>query len=187
MGRKTKSPQLIADRYARAIFDLSKENDNLQVVFIDLEALQQVFKKHSQIEDIFIKKNTSTDIQKDVLTQLSKKVKIHPMTNRFLKLLIQENRFNLFDQILTGFEKLYNQENGIYRAHVTVANKMKKKQEDMLKKHLKDSLNAREIELETTIDPDILGGIRVMLGSVLIDGTIKNKLEAIAQKMKGIA
>lgn len=187
MGKKTTSPKIIAHRYAQALYDLAVDKKALKPVFADLVKFGQSLEKIPSAVVILSDPKTPQDQRQAAIDALSKKGKAHALSKNFFKLLVKQNRFDVFDHIVTEFQEIYDAAHNIHHVEAVTAAKLNKEQQKALEENLKTAFNADEIALKTIIDPSVLGGIRLRFGSTLVDDTIKNKLNRIAQKMKGIA
>lgn len=187
MGRKATSPKIIANRYAQAIYALAQEKKAVDPVITDLTRFASVLLESPVAYKVFIHPRISSQEKEVAMSALIKKGKAHKITADFLKLLIVQKRFDLYPAIVEAVTKIRDEDIGIHHVEAVTATKLTKKQQDDLEENLKQALNASAIDLKTSIDPGILGGILIRFGSTLVDDTIKNKLNRISQKMKGTA
>lgn len=187
MAKKTISPKIIAHRYATALYDLAKENKAITPVLSDLTQFRASLAQAPVA--LVVLGNPKIDLQEKqaAMEALIKKGKAHQLSALFFKVLIVQNRFGIFNEIVDQFQNIYDKDQGIHIVEAVTATKLNKAQQDILEENLKKALGASAIDLKTSIDPSILGGILIRFGSTLVDDTIKNKLNRIAKKMKGIA
>ena len=116
---------------------------------------------------------------------IAKKAKLHALTAKFLGVLVENRRLANLEKVATTFARLLSDFKGEVAAEVKVAEKMTKAQQDALKKQLKKNLG-QDIAFEVEVDPELLGGLVVKVGSKVIDSSIKTKLENLTLAMKGV-
>ena len=187
MGKKATSPKIIAYRYAFALYDLAKEKKAIKPVFSDLTEFAQSLSGVPMAVHVLSHQKTDLKDRQAAMEALINKAKPHALCANFLKLLIKQNRFALYPEIVQQFKNIHDEDHNIRHIHAVTATKLNKEQQKVLETSLKQALNAKDVDLETDIDPSILGGILIRFGSTLVDDTIKNKLNRISQKMKGLA
>ena len=167
----------VVRRYGKALFEVSCDQDNLVDIYNEL----------LEIEKIFIENTTlSTCLSSKLLTNDQKKQLIKPLIdnaseliNRFLNLLLEYSRIEYLKDIIDFFKDEYNKKSGIVNAKVTTVVDLDDNQIDKIKKILSKKLSVKKINLEQKCDPDIIGGVVIKANDMLIDGSIKTKLNMI--------
>ena len=106
--------------------------------------------------------------------------KVHELIKDFIKILIKKNQINLIGKILVEFEKHWNGQRGIKNVEVTTADPLLHKK--IIVSELERYLN-KKVELEEKVDKEIIGGLIIKYDDILIDGSVKNRLELIKQKL----
>jgi len=171
----------IARPYAQAVFDLAKEQSQLQVWSDTLSLLSHVVEDEAVKSVINDSKLLDTDKEKLILDICKKN--INKEGENFVKLLIENKRLLILPFISETFENLKANEEGSVTANILVATKITKKETDEIIKNLEKKLN-KKIEATVEIDQSILGGSVITVGDTVIDASVKGQLESLAFSMK---
>jgi F-type H+-transporting ATPase subunit delta len=174
----------LAGRYATAIFDLAVDMNLLDTVATDLASLKRMVKASPDLLRLVKAPVFSRDEQKKGLSALLDKMSVNQLTTSFILLLAEKRRlFGLID-IIAAFDSLLARKRGEIRAEVTSARALKDSEIEELKRILKAKLN-REPLIETHVDPSLLGGLIVKVGSRMIDSSLRTKLAGMRAAMRG--
>ncbi len=171
----------IARPYAQAVFDLAKEQSQLQAWSDTLSLLSHVVEDEAVKSVINDSKLLDTDKEKLILDICKKN--INKEGENFVKLLIENKRLLILPFISKAFENLKANEEGSVTANIVVATKITKKETDEIIKNLEKKLN-KKIEATVEIDQSILGGSVITVGDTVIDASVKGQLESLAFSMK---
>ena len=171
----------LASKYATAIFEIAKDEKNLDGYDKDLARVRaDVFSIPDAVK-FFQNPLVPQKAKKDLLTRAFDK-EISATVMNFLMLLVDKKRIGVFNEIYDIFTNLKNKEQGILIADVTTAFPLTKRQQDALIKKLM-SLTGRKIQIRTHKDTSILGGVILKIGDKLIDGSAAGKLRALRSSM----
>ncbi|MDG2187533.1 MAG: F0F1 ATP synthase subunit delta [Hyphomicrobiales bacterium] len=174
----------VSKRYAKAIFELANENEILDQVSNDLFTLEKAIIDSKDLRRLISSPTFSSDEQMQVMEQILNKQKATDIIKNFINVLIKNRRINILVSIIGGFNLLILSNSGEVRAEVTSAQDLSMEQLDGIKSNLK-KLTEKEIKLETKLDPEIMGGIIVKIGSQMIDTSVSTKLNNLKILMKG--
>jgi F-type H+-transporting ATPase subunit delta len=174
----------IAGRYATAIFDLAMETNSVDAVAADLATLKSMMKASPDLTRLVKAPVFSRDDQKKGMAAVLGKMGANQLTARFIDLLAAKRRLFGLADIIHAFEALVARQKGVMRAEVTSARALKDSELAEIKRVLKAKLD-REPELETHVDPTLLGGLIVKIGSRMIDSSLRTKLGALRSAMRG--
>lgn len=174
-----------AGRYAAALLDLSKETKSLKTVEKDVKSLMKIFVSSDAIKAMASNPVFKTEDKVSAIVALCKKAKIGKVVTNFAGMAAQNRRAAEIPSMLTAFQDLVAKERGASKAVVTSAAKLSAAQLASLKSNLKKSLG-NSVDIETNVDPDLLGGFVVQIGSRLFDSSLKTKLEGIKLAMKEV-
>ncbi len=174
----------LSGRYATALFDLARESKQVETVETSLATLRAAL---DQSED-FAKLTTSpvldrADAAKGVAAAAGA-LAIDPITTKFLGVLAQNRRLGELPAVIRHVRTLIARHRGETTAEVTSAHPLDDEQVAALKAQLKSRIG-RDVAIEMNVDPDILGGLVVRIGSQMIDGSIRTRLNTLAHQMKG--
>jgi F-type H+-transporting ATPase subunit delta len=172
---------IIADRYAEAMLDLAQEQQVLDFVKNDIPAVVKTIQDNSDLSNFLNHPLITTLDKKEVMGQIFKD---HINTNvlNLIYLLLDRNRMFLLHAIATSFKKLFNRRFNIVEAEVITAIQIDQEHQNRIKEKLAHLLS-KHVELKTTINPDIIGGVIVQLEDNVIDGSINGRLEKIKQQL----
>lgn len=173
----------VGDRYAQALFDLALETGRLDAVRADVVALKTAWTDSADLRRLAASPVISTEDQGKGLVAIATQAKFEPNTVNFLGLLAQNGRAKDLAAVIAGFERLYAKHAGIVAAEVVSAQPLDAKQLAAIKAALNTSLG-KAPELTTRVDPAILGGLKVKVGSKLFDASLKTKLDQMKFALK---
>jgi len=171
-------------RYASALFDLASEAGAVTAVETDLEKLGSALAESSDLAALTTNPKVSRGDAQKALQALGKSLGLSELTQNFLGVLAQNRRLASMSGMIAAFQSIAAGQRGEVSASVASAHPLSDEQLATLK----DKLTAREgrtVKLASTIDPDLLGGLVVTIGSQRIDGSIRTRLNSLSQAMKG--
>ncbi|MBQ7008371.1 MAG: ATP synthase F1 subunit delta [Ruminococcus sp.] len=170
----------IASAYAEAIFELAEENDCLDDICYDLTDISNVFTANPELTQLLTIPTLSKEEKISVLEQVF--VSYKGILFDFLCLLTERNRIAYICEIESVFRKLYNQKNNIEEVTVTTGVKLTDDEKCRLTVKLQNKLSKR-INLIEKIDSQIIGGVRLQYGDVLIDNSIASRIENMTKEL----
>jgi len=174
----------IAEPYAAALMDLAISTHTLDLVTADMNDLIEVFESKTELQDYLANPLYSHESKKTVLNKILVPLYFHQNTVKFLMVLIDRNRIDLFPSIAkTYLQKVYDYVD-IQVVSVTSAFPLSEEQEKTLIEVLRKIVNAYEIKLVTDVDKTLLGGFQIKFGSYIIDSSIKAQLRQLADQLQ---
>jgi len=178
----------LAGRYASALFDLASEagtkDGGVSAVESDLEKLNSALTESDELNNLINNPQVSRNQAGSVVAAVGKKLKVTDLTQNFLGVLAGNRRLGDLPGMIRAFGTIAAAQRGEVTANVTSAHALS----DSQLSTLKDKLTAREgrtVKLSADVDPELLGGLVVTIGSKRIDGSIRTRLNSLAQAMKG--
>jgi F-type H+-transporting ATPase subunit delta len=174
----------IAGRYATAIFELAQEEGATDAVERDFAALNQAVADSADLASLVRAPIYSSEQQKKGLDAILRRMEAAPLTVRFVLLLADKRRLFALTDIIRAFNALLSKQRGEVEAQVTSARPLSDAEVAELKKVLKSKLG-RDARLEAKVDPKLLGGLVVKVGSRMIDSSLRTKLDGIRAAMRG--
>ncbi len=176
----------MAGRYAQALFDLAKETKGTDRVAADLTAFQALIDESDDLKRFLRSPAFSAAEQGRALGSLLNKAGIAGTAANFLKLVAAKRRLFALPEMIRDYHALNDAAKGLTRAEITVAEPLK----DAYVLELKDALakvaGSRGITMHVTVDPAIIGGMIVKLGSRMLDASLRTKLNTIRTRMKEV-
>ena len=172
----------IASPYARALFDFSVEQNIMHQVTADFQNLEIFLTENSELSDYLSNPVVNQVAKREILTKTLQS-QINTETFKFLMVLINRERINLLRSIITNYLELVYETASIKMVEVVSASEFSNSQKNTLIKKLKELTDAREIRLDITINPNLIGGFLIKTESKVIDFSIKNQLENLAKHL----
>ena len=174
----------LAGRYANAVFELAQDQKAVDAVSTDLASLRRTIETNPDLNRLMRSPVFSAEDQAKALKAILEKMGTHPLTTKFLLLLANKRRLFVVNQIIAAYERLVAQSRGETEAEVTSARHLNDDEIAELKSTLKAKLG-KEPRLHSRIDPTLLGGLVVKVGSRMIDSSLRTKLDGLRSAMKG--
>jgi F-type H+-transporting ATPase subunit delta len=174
----------LAGRYALAVFELAQEEKAVDAVTKDFALLKQLMAESPELTRLIRAPVFSRDEQAAGMNGVLHRMEASPLTRRFILLLASKRRLFVLADIMGAYERLVAKQRGEMSAQVTSARPLSEGEAAELRAILKSKLS-REITLETKVDPSLLGGLIVKVGSRMIDSSLRTKLEGMRMAMRG--
>lgn len=174
----------LAGRYASALFDLARDERQIDAVGKSLDLLSQALVDSRDFSELVASPLIDRKQAGKAFAAVGDQLGIDAVTKNFLGVLARNGRKNQLQAVIRAFRRLAAEHRGEATAEVVSAHPLKDDQLAALKQQLR-SRAGREVAIETRVDPEILGGIVVKLGSQMIDASIRTKLNRLAEAMKG--
>jgi F-type H+-transporting ATPase subunit delta len=172
----------IAVPYARALFDFSVEKNIMHQITADFQNLETFLNGAAEFTEYLNNPIVSTNAKCEVLTKTLQS-QVNTETFKFLIILVNRDRINLLESIITNYLKLVYETASIKMIEVSTAFAFNNLQKNMLIKKLKELTNAREIRLVITVDSSLIGGFLIKTESKIVDFSIKNQLQNLAKHL----
>ena len=176
------SQGLIARRYAKALVNLAENEKDLDNTGKHLNSITEVYKENLELRQVLSDTKVSSGIKLEILKDVLSKIKVSKLVDTFSRYLLAKRRIDFLPDIERAFNLLLQEKLGRIEANVTTASELPK---DTVKKLVDaiSSYSGKEIEVNVTIDPSIIGGIVTRIGSTVIDGSIQTYLNQIRQSI----
>jgi len=174
----------LAGRYAVALFELAAEDGVVSAVESDLDKLSAALDQSPELASLTTNPQLGRKAKMSAIEEVAKLLELSTLTRRFLGVLAENRRLAETGRVIRAFREIAAAQRGEVSAEVISARPLT---EDQLSS-LKQKLTAREgrtVKLTSSVDPDMLGGLIVTIGSKRIDGSIRTRLNALTQAMKG--
>lgn len=173
-------------RYALALYSLAEEQGLTDEVAEDLANFARLVAESEDLQRFVKSPLHSAEEQLKTLDALLERAGISGISASFLKLVAQKRRLFAVADMIDDFHKLDDAAKGRIRAEVTAAEPLKDRHIEALKSALTDVTGGKSVEVTTRVDPEIIGGIIVRLGSRMVDGSLRTKLNSLRARMKEV-
>jgi len=174
----------LAGRYASALYDLALAQGSVAVVESDLETLASAIRESDDLAGLIRNPEVRREDSAKAIAAIAQLLGLSPLTGNFLGVLAANRRLASLPDMARAFAAIAAAERGEVSATVTSAHPLDAAQIDALAAKLK-ALEGSDVKLNAVVDPAILGGLVVQIGSRMIDSSIRTRLNSLAQAMKG--
>ena len=174
----------MAGRYANALFELARENKATDAVKADLEQFDALIGESADLARLVRSPVFGADEQLKALGAILDKAGITGLAANFLRVITTNRRLFAVHDMIRAYRALVARHKGEVSAQVTVAEPLGDKNLEALKGALKSVTGGKDIDLDVRIDPAIIGGLIVKVGSRMVDSSLRTKLNAIKFAMK---
>jgi F-type H+-transporting ATPase subunit delta len=173
----------VGGRYAQALFDLAKDQNAVAQVETDLKSLKGAIAESRDLRVLLGSPAFSSEDKGRGLAAIANTARFHATTKKFLGLLAANGRASALSAVIAGYEKLAADARGEVQAQVTTAVPLTAAQAKGLAQALRQALG-KAPQIETRVDPSILGGVKVRVGSRLFDASLRSKLDSLKFALK---
>ena len=172
--------QEIAEVYARSLFDVAKEHDVLDEIHDELAQFADELAENRDLQVFLFSPYFSSEEKKDGIGKIVDDADEHFV--RFLELLAERHRMPALMRIRRAFDELYAEERKLLPVTITSAVELDEDTVSKIGERIEDQTGKR-IELTTSVDPDVLGGLSMQVGNLIMDATIRARLERLRKEV----
>jgi F-type H+-transporting ATPase subunit delta len=176
----------MAGRYALALFELAKETATVDDVAGSLADFAAMIDESPDLQRLVRSPVFSAEQQTRALDALLARAGITGIAANFLKLVGAKRRLFAIRDMIADYNKLVDASRNLVRAEVTVAEPLSDEHLDALKAALNDATGGQNVALAVKVEPQIIGGLIVRIGSRMVDGSLRTKLNALRVRMKEV-
>ena len=170
----------IAEVYARALFEVAKENDVLDRVHEELGEFADALARDRNLQVFLFSPYFSSEEKKEGVTRIV--ADTDERLVNFLELLAERHRMPVLFRIRRGFDARWGEENKLLPVTVTSAVELDQELVDSIGERIAEQ-TSRQVELSANVDPDMLGGLMVRVGNMVLDATVRNRLEQLRKQV----
>ena len=174
----------MAGRYAHALFELALENKAADAVKSDLDRFDTMVSESADLARLVRSPVFGVDEQLRALSAILDRAGISGLAANFLRVVTGNRRLFAVRDMIRAYRAMVARHKGEVLAHVTVAEPLNASNTDALKSALKNVTGGKDIDLDVKVDPAIIGGLIVKVGSRMVDSSLRTKLNAIKFAMK---
>ena len=171
-----------ARRYAEAAFEIAERDKNTDTWLAQLDRLAAALTDDEVVRRL---EDPETPLPKrqDVFKALFPDGQMLLQVNNLMALMLRRRRLEMVGNVAREFRRLYNRREGIHEALATSAAKLDEQEVNALRSRL-EQMTGGKVELTFNVDPLLLGGVQVRLGDLLIDGSVRGRLERLRNKLE---
>ena len=171
-----------SERYSRALFEVAQEASDLEKIENDIKNFASLMNNSLEIKNFIHNPTQSKENQNNVIKLLAEKLNFSKNLKNFMFLLIEKRRIFFIAKIIDSFLKLCSQKRGEVKASLISSKELSEVEIENISKDLSSSMGST-IKFDYKVDKELIGGLKLQLGSYMIDTSIKNKLNKYEQKM----
>lgn len=177
-----KASHAVTSRYALALIELAQESNKTEKVERDLNELAAMISASAELATVISSPSLSSDQQSSAIMAIAEKAKFDGLTRNFLGVLVKNRRLGAVQGIIEAFRSELSRRRGEVAVEVQTAQDMSASQMEALQRAIAKSLG-REVNLKAKVEPSILGGLIVTVGSKMIDDSVARKLQRLKAAM----
>ncbi len=174
----------VALRYARALFDLAEEAGETEAVDADLARLDAALAETPELARFVASPLHDAATQAGALEAVLKALGAGDLVQRFMQVLARNRRLALLPQMIAAWRQILAQERGEVTAQIVSATKLTKAQQKKIEEALAETLSGK-VHIENEVDPSLIGGLVIKVGSRMIDTSIRTRLNTLKTLLKG--
>ena len=182
MSNKNKFSDSSAKSYSQALYELALEEKNIDDVEKNVVSLLKLISQSENFNSLIKDPTNNQEDQINVINIIFEKFNLNNLLKKFLNFLVVKRRFFYVEKILKDFVMICSKNRGEISAQLTVAKELNANEINKIKDELSQNFGSN-VKLNYTYDPDLIGGLIMQVESVMIDTSIKNKLQQIENKM----
>ena len=171
-----------SERYSRALFEVSKEEKNLEKIESDIKNFNLLLSKSDELKNFFHNPTINLNTQNNVINLLSEKLGFSKNLKNFFLLLVKKRRIFFVKKIFESFLRLCSQKRGELKAYLISSKELSQIELSAISDDLTKSVGSK-VKFDYKVDHGLIGGLKLQLGSFMIDTSIKNKLKKYEQAM----
>lgn len=176
--------QAAAARYAKALFGLAEESDQVTQIGEDLDRLVELSEGHPAFGDVLLRPLHPAGERRAVLRSVASQLELSPMFSNFCEFLIEQRRSHELAAIREAYQRLAEAAAGRVRGEVISASPLADEQVNALGTALSER-TGRQVDLDVSVDPTLLGGVVARVGDLVFDGSLRSRLEGLRVDLIG--
>ena len=177
----------LAARYAGALYDLASEADAVDAVLADFDATAKMIESSDDLSRLITSPVLGRQEQTAAMTAVLEKAGANPLTVKFIGAVAQNGRLFALDRIMQNFAELVAKKRGQISAEIVSAVALDDERQKLVQDTVAKIAGSDKLSLSMRVDPSLIGGLGVRIGSRMIDTSIKTKLNRLEAAMKGVA
>ena len=174
----------VARRYAKALIELAAKEGRVDAVGEEIDETAGLFESRADLRNLMFSPGIVKDVKRSILRELLERASASDLSGRFLQLLLEKDRLRYIAPISAMYRELADELNNRIRAQVRSAFALSDEEETALRNQL-SAATGKEVVLEIETDTMLLGGLKARVGSATWDGSVRNHLESLREKLAG--
>ena len=168
---------VVANRYIQALFELPKSEEQNKTIEKALKEVAELFDSNNELKKVLLDPRIASNLKVEIIKEIFPQYKDNKIVMNFLTLLIEEERIDLISEIAEEYEKINLDLNKILNIKIITASKIDDGQVKKIVETFKNMYKVNTINYELEIDEELLGGVKVMVGNKVYDGSVSTQLK----------
>ncbi len=173
----------IAKRYARALFDIAREEGAIEAIYAELKEFSSMLRESRDLADFFANPVFDSSDKSAVVVEILKKIEVSVTTSNFLRLLVDKKRIAVLGQIEDCYRRYMDEVLNKVRVNVKTAFPLSSDLSARIKEQM-EGMTGKNVEMVISEDPSLLGGVVIGVGDTLYDGSVRAQLNSIRELIK---
>ncbi len=182
MSSKSTFSNSTAKSYALALYELSKESSELDKVEYGIKSLRKLLNDSSDFKEMIMSPTVTKEDKKNVISIIADKNQFSETLKKFLGFVAIKNRLFFLSKITDSFLNLISDNKGELKAKLTSSKKLSVQEKEIIQSELSKDFKSK-LNIDYTYDPNLIGGLIIQVGSVMVDTSIKTKLIKLEKNM----
>jgi len=171
-----------SNSYALALFELAKENSELDAAEIGMISIKKLLVESFDFKEMILSPVVNKNDKKNVILTIAKINNFSDILKNFLGLVAQKNRLFFLNKIINSFLNLLSVNRGELKAKIISSKKLSADEQKKIQIDLSEELKSK-LKIDYKYDPDLIGGLIIQVGSIMVDTSIKNKHKKLEKRM----
>ena len=182
MSSKSNFSNSTSKSYALALYELSKENSELDRVEEGVKSLNDLLKDSTDFKELILNPTVAKEDKKNVILAIADKNNFSEILKKFLSFLSIKNRLFFLGKICDAFLNLISRNKGELKAKIVSSKKLTEEEKKMIQKNLSEDFKS-SLNINYEYNPDLIAGLTIQIGSIMVDTSIKSKLKKLEKIM----
>lgn len=175
---------VIAKRYARALYDLAQEEGKEKQFLSELESIVELVASSEELKGILESPLYDIILKKRIIAEVASKISLSAYMLNFLNILLDKDRFSVLGEIVDAYSRILDEISGRVKARITCAASLDENQLKQVAQTLA-KLMKKEVDLDVCVEPSLIGGMIAEVEGMIYDGSVKTQISKLKQSLKG--
>jgi F-type H+-transporting ATPase subunit delta len=174
----------VAAMYSRALADVAHNAKlDTDIVVEQVREFERAIKSSHDLHEVLMNPSVTHEDKMRVIEAISKRMQCLPEVRNFISVLVQNQRVNMLEEIVSELQEEMDRRNGVAEAEITSAREISKSQQQALEQALGKVAGREKIRATYKLDPAVLGGVVVRLGTTVYDGSVRGQMEQLKERL----
>ncbi len=178
-----KASPAVGRSYAKALFELARERNQVDVIAHELDAVAEQFAREPELRAFFARPWGASSVKRTAATEIATRLRVSALARDFLALVAAQGRTDHLETIVAAYRELHDKAEGRVRGRVRSAVPLSEAERAALSGRLSRALGGKHVILEAVADRELLGGFVAEVGSLLVDGSLDGQLARLHQRL----